>query len=99
MPLIFHRAVSSSMSNDYGGIDSDSERNLLEQQRRRRMQLHPPGRLLHLSVSNGSLVKRWTDYNEFDEIKLSGAVISDHMPYYVRKVLAMDSTANLLHDV
>lgn len=27
-----------------------------------------------------------------DEIKLSGAVITDHMPYYVRKILLMDTT-------
>uniref|UniRef100_F1KT78 sn-1-specific diacylglycerol lipase n=1 Tax=Ascaris suum TaxID=6253 RepID=F1KT78_ASCSU len=88
LPLIFHHAISAS-SSEYGGTESDAESS---ERRQRRIQLHPPGRLLHLCVVNGSLVSKWIHHSALDEIKLSGAVITDHMPYYVRKILLMDTT-------
>ncbi|VDM42009.1 unnamed protein product [Toxocara canis] len=88
LPLIFHCAISASNA-EYGGTEQDADSC---EQRRRRIELHPPGRLLHLCVVDGSVVSTWIHHSALDEIKLSGAVISDHMPYYVRKTLLMDTT-------
>ncbi len=63
-------------------------------------QLYPPGKLMMLNYSDDRVVTRWIHHrfvacfivnacvcSEVREIKLTPALVSDHLPYAVRKAL------------
>ncbi|CAD5215322.1 unnamed protein product [Bursaphelenchus okinawaensis] len=52
-----------------------------------RTRLHPPGRLLHLVSQPTGVEVNWIEREYLSEIQLSGAIIADHLPYRVRKVI------------
>ncbi|VDN02024.1 unnamed protein product [Thelazia callipaeda] len=94
LPLVFYNPM---MTMD-DAIDQGNANSLAERWTRRRIKLFPPGRLLHVWVvdkKDKTICKQWTHYSSLREIKLSSAVISDHLPYRVWNVLNM----NLLLDV
>ncbi|KAL4003521.1 Lipase (class 3) family protein [Acanthocheilonema viteae] len=89
LPLVFH----SSLLVIDDGVDGAEENNLAERWAKKRTKLLPPGCLLHVWMIDKEkkiICKRWTHYSSLNEIKLSSAVISDHMPYNVLKVLNME---------
>ncbi|VDD90467.1 unnamed protein product [Enterobius vermicularis] len=90
LPLVFHNSLTTA-SREYGTLGETGE--APAEQRRHRVELHPPGRIFHLCDKDGVLVGNWISHKALDEIKLSSAVISDHMPYYVRKVLLRSITS------
>lgn len=51
-----------------------------------RVQLFPPGRLVHFNVVDESVQLRWIEPNFLSEIQLTGAIFSDHFPHRLRKV-------------
>uniref|UniRef100_A0A915PX22 sn-1-specific diacylglycerol lipase n=1 Tax=Setaria digitata TaxID=48799 RepID=A0A915PX22_9BILA len=89
LPLVFH--TSLMIIDD--GADSTNDENPAERWARKRTKLLPPGCLLHVWVTDKkkkTICKRWTHHSSLNEIKLSSAVIRDHMPYNVLKVLNME---------
>ncbi|CAG9532856.1 unnamed protein product [Cercopithifilaria johnstoni] len=88
LPLVFH--TSSFIIND--DADGVEENNPAERWAKKRTKLLPPGCLLHVWVIDKEkkiICKRWTHHSSLNEIKLSSAIIRDHMPYNVLKVLNM----------
>ncbi|KAM3722571.1 Diacylglycerol lipase-beta [Dirofilaria immitis] len=93
LPLVFH---SSLFVND--DCADGTENNPAERWAKKRTKLLPPGYLLHIWVNDKekkTICKRWTHHSSLNEIKLSSAVISDHMPYNVLKVLNMELSLNV----
>ncbi|VDK66553.1 unnamed protein product [Onchocerca ochengi] len=89
LPLVFH----SSLFIIDECADGAEENNPAERWAKKRIKLLPPGCLLHVWVNNKekkTICKRWTHHSSLNEIKLSSAFISDHMPYNVLKVLNME---------
>lgn len=91
LPLVFHNSLVTT-TQEYGGLSNAG--NAPAEQRRHRVQLLPPGRILHLCVKDEVLIPNWISHKALDEIKLSSAIVSDHMPYYVRKVLQKNAPIN-----
>ncbi|KAI6187913.1 Lipase-3 domain-containing protein [Aphelenchoides besseyi] len=61
-----------------------------------RIRLYPPGRLLHL-LPNGSTVEaNWIESEFLNDIELTGRIISDHLPVFVRKVLRLARDQNVV---
>uniref|UniRef100_A0A158R4X7 sn-1-specific diacylglycerol lipase n=1 Tax=Syphacia muris TaxID=451379 RepID=A0A158R4X7_9BILA len=92
LPLVFHNSLTTT-NHEYGRLSNVGV--APAEQRRHRVQLLPPGRILHLCVKDGVLVTNWISHKALDEIKLSSVVISDHMPYYVKKVLQMNPVTDM----
>ncbi|VDK68606.1 unnamed protein product [Litomosoides sigmodontis] len=89
LPLVFH--TSAFIIDDYA--DGAEENNPAERWAKKRTKLLPPGCLLHVWVIDKEkkiICKRWTHHSSLDEIKLSSAIIRDHMPYNMLQVLNME---------
>lgn len=93
LPLVFHNSLVTT-NQEYGGLEGAG--NAPAEQRRHRVELHPPGRLLHLCVKDEILLANWINHSALNEVKLSSAVIRDHMPYNVRKVLKKNALINVV---
>ncbi|MFH4975961.1 hypothetical protein AB6A40_002670 [Gnathostoma spinigerum] len=88
LPLIFNLSLTA----EYGGFIPSSINGTASERRPQLVHLHPPGRILHLKVTDGMVDAKWIHHSALNEIKLSSAVITDHLPYYVKKVLNQDFT-------
>lgn len=79
------RRLIDENRDGYGGTDgSDGTQSVVLADR---IQLHPPGRLLHLTMDDDQIAWSWVHYNFLSEIHLSGSLIADHLPYRVRRVV------------
>lgn len=96
LPLVFHTSLLIFDDN----ADDIEENNPAERWAKKRTKLLPPGCLLHVWViDNQKICKRWAHYSSLNEIKLSSAVIRDHLPYNVLKVLNMELNLDTISEV
>ncbi|VDN17299.1 unnamed protein product [Gongylonema pulchrum] len=92
IPLVFHNPLM--IYDDNGADAAAATGEQAERWASRRIKLLPPGRLLHVWVTDKKkklVSKSWIHHSSLNEIKLCSAVISDHMPYYVTRVLNMET--------
>uniref|UniRef100_A0A1I7STQ4 sn-1-specific diacylglycerol lipase n=1 Tax=Bursaphelenchus xylophilus TaxID=6326 RepID=A0A1I7STQ4_BURXY len=86
-PWDLHSETTPSIRSSRRLIDSSSynipDRGLEEP----RTQLYPPGRLLHLVPQGSEVELNWLQHEYLSEVQLTGAILADHMPYRVRRVI------------
>jgi len=66
-----------------------------------RIQLYPPGKLVHLTTVEDSVEFKWVEPSDLSDIHLTGAIFSDHFPHRIRKVMkkALQQNSEVLTDV
>jgi sn1-specific diacylglycerol lipase len=52
-----------------------------------RVQLYPPGRLVHFSFIEENFKLLWVEPQFFSDIQLTGSIFADHFPYKMRRIL------------
>jgi hypothetical protein len=58
-------------------------------------QLRPAGMILHINVvSDDEIELKWKRPEAFSEIKLSGSMVRDHLPFAMRRALKMKKIRN-----
>lgn len=66
------------------GSDSGTDRAPLTEPR---VRLYPPGRLVHMVVQPSQVELNWINKEFLNEFQLTGAIIADHLPFKVRRVV------------
>ena len=86
-PFSLHRDDSLS-TQGFCHVPENESRPSMEGNREERVQLRPPGHLLHLTCPDKDEVKmQWIHNRTLSEIQLTSSMLRDHLPFNIQKIL------------
>ncbi|KAI6214827.1 Lipase-3 domain-containing protein [Aphelenchoides besseyi] len=83
-------------SRESAGTEVEAGESETTEEFMQRIRLYPPGRLLHLLPNGSTVDANWIESDFLNDIELTGRIISDHLPVFVRKVLRLVRDQNVV---
>uniref|UniRef100_A0A914C025 sn-1-specific diacylglycerol lipase n=1 Tax=Acrobeloides nanus TaxID=290746 RepID=A0A914C025_9BILA len=72
---------------NYGTPDQNGGESVILPAESSRVQLYPPGKLLHMTMNDDIVSTRWLKHDFFKDIQLTSSMVVDHLPVRIRKVM------------